>query len=83
MKMYALGLETQNDSTYGLGSISHTSISNSTTYVYDSSAGKGTTVYIVDTGVYPEHSEFNGRASMGANFVPGSAVSIQIHDYSI
>ncbi|KAF9330507.1 hypothetical protein BG006_006537 [Podila minutissima] len=34
--------------------------------------GKGITEYVVDTGVYTDHQEFNGRASWGANFVPNS-----------
>ncbi|KAF9303341.1 hypothetical protein BGZ74_003950 [Mortierella antarctica] len=34
--------------------------------------GKGITAYVVDTGVYTEHQEFNGRASWGANFAPNS-----------
>ncbi|KAG0355931.1 hypothetical protein BG005_005162 [Podila minutissima] len=34
--------------------------------------GGGITAYVVDTGVYTDHQEFNGRASWGANFMPGS-----------
>jgi len=44
----------------------------STTYVYDSTAGSGTTVYVVDTGIYTSHSQFGGRASFGANYISGS-----------
>ncbi|RKF62730.1 Subtilisin-like protease 2 [Golovinomyces cichoracearum] len=72
-RVSALDLNTQDSAPYGLGSISHRSAQGSSQYVYDTSAGKEVTVYIVDTGVYAEHSEFNGRASMGANFVSGSA----------
>lgn len=53
---------------WGLGRISHLD-NGSTTYVYDGSAPAGTTVYVVDTGVYAEHEQFQGRASMGANFI--------------
>lgn len=38
-------------------------------YVFDSSAGAGITVYVIDTGVRATHSEFQGRATLGANFV--------------
>ena len=38
-------------------------------YVFDSSSGKGITVYVVDTGVRTSHTEFEGRAVMAANFV--------------
>ncbi|KAG0355932.1 hypothetical protein BG005_005163 [Podila minutissima] len=34
--------------------------------------GKGITAYVIGTGVYTEHQEFNGRASWGANFVLNS-----------
>lgn len=45
---------------WGLGRISHTSKGN-TTYVYDSSSGEGTCSYIIDTGIYTAHPEFEGR----------------------
>ena len=35
------------------------------TYSYSEPAGQGVDIYIVDTGVYAEHSEFEGRASIG------------------
>ncbi|KAG0099814.1 hypothetical protein BGZ93_005745 [Podila epicladia] len=34
--------------------------------------GKGITAYVLGTGVYTEHQEFNGRAFWGANFIRGS-----------
>ncbi|KAF9150005.1 hypothetical protein BG015_008176 [Linnemannia schmuckeri] len=41
-------------------------------YSYPDAAGEGITAYVVDTGVYAEHSDFGGRASFGANFIEGS-----------
>ncbi|KAI1775014.1 oryzin precursor [Hypoxylon cercidicola] len=41
-------------------------------YRYDESAGEGTYAYIIDTGIFVEHPEFEGRANFGANFVEGS-----------
>ncbi|KAF9522375.1 serine protease [Crepidotus variabilis] len=35
------------------------------TYTYDSTAGKGVDIYIVDTGIYVEHTQFGGRAKWG------------------
>ncbi|CAL3972905.1 unnamed protein product, partial [Diplocarpon coronariae] len=67
-KVTTQGLTTQKDATWGLGAISHKA-QDSTSYVYDSTAGSGVTVYVVDTGIYTDHSEFEGRASWGANFV--------------
>jgi cerevisin len=36
-----------------------------TTYYYDSSAGEGVDVYVIDTGVNIDHVEFQGRARWG------------------
>jgi hypothetical protein len=38
-------------------------------YTFDDSGGEGITVYVVDTGVRVSHSEFEGRATFGANFI--------------
>lgn len=54
--------------TEGLARISHAAVGASG-YVFDDSSGEGITVYVVDTGVKATHSEFNGRATLGANFV--------------
>ena len=39
------------------------------TYAFDSTAGQNITIYVVDTGVRVTHVEFEGRATMGANFI--------------
>jgi oryzin len=62
---------TQSSVTWGLGSISHRT-PGSTKYVYDESAGNDTWAYIVDTGLYTEHKEFEGRAVLGYNAYKGS-----------
>ncbi|KAG0365586.1 peptidase S8/S53 domain-containing protein [Gamsiella multidivaricata] len=41
-------------------------------YVYPNAAGAGVTAYVVDTGINVAHSDFGGRAKMGANFIQGS-----------
>ncbi|PIL31922.1 hypothetical protein GSI_06626 [Ganoderma sinense ZZ0214-1] len=38
------------------------------TYTYDDSAGEGVDIYVVDTGIFTNHSEFQGRAVWGATF---------------
>ncbi|KAF2739732.1 subtilisin-like serine protease-like protein PR1A [Polyplosphaeria fusca] len=53
--------------TWGLGRISHIENGN-TTYVYDDTAGEGTCSYIIDTGIYVDHPEFEGRATWLENF---------------
>ncbi|KAF2020972.1 subtilisin-like serine protease-like protein PR1A [Aaosphaeria arxii CBS 175.79] len=52
---------------WGLGRISHEA-KGSDTYVYDSTAGEGTCSYIIDTGIYVDHPEFEGRAEWLENF---------------
>lgn len=52
---------------WGLPRISHISNSELKTYYYDSTAGTGVTVYIIDTGININHQEFGGRASWGFN----------------
>ncbi|KAK5659109.1 hypothetical protein OQA88_1199 [Cercophora sp. LCS_1] len=58
---------TQKDVPWGLARISHRS-KNQTSYIYDESAGAGTCSYVIDTGIYVEHSQFQGRATFLANF---------------
>ncbi|KAK0721789.1 peptidase S8/S53 domain-containing protein [Lasiosphaeria miniovina] len=63
-------LVTQTRAQWGLGRISHKAVRHgSSDYIYDSSAGSGATIYVIDTGIRITHSEVVGRASWGANFV--------------
>ncbi|KAH7309985.1 subtilase [Rhexocercosporidium sp. MPI-PUGE-AT-0058] len=66
-KVRASALTTQSNAPWGLGHISHRA-KGSTDYIYDTSAGAGTYAYIIDTGIYTAHTEFEGRATFGANF---------------
>jgi subtilisin family serine protease len=52
----------------GLNRLSHAAAGEGT-YVFDTTAGSGITAYVVDTGVRITHSEFEGRATFGANFI--------------
>jgi len=67
--------KTQNDAPWGLARISsQEKLSGSSDaalnfeYKYDSSAGSGATVYIIDTGIFVDHPAFDGRASWGTTF---------------
>jgi subtilisin family serine protease len=64
-------LVSQNSSDWGLSRISHKE-TGANNYIYDKSAGNGTFVYIIDTGIYTEHSEFEGRATIGTSFIDGA-----------
>ncbi|KAL1591723.1 hypothetical protein SLS60_011722 [Paraconiothyrium brasiliense] len=60
-------LTTQTSAPWGLGRISHVS-KGSTSYIYDTTAGAGTCAYVIDTGIYTAHPEFEGRATFLANY---------------
>ncbi|KAI8301236.1 Alkaline protease 1 [Colletotrichum sp. SAR11_59] len=64
-------LTTQTSSIWSLGDLSHLE-AGATEYVYDETAGEGTTAYVFDTGIRLSHEEFEGRASFGINGVTGS-----------
>ncbi|KAF5584560.1 endopeptidase K [Fusarium pseudoanthophilum] len=68
------GLTTQASAPWGLARISQVFNGNGVDarYRYDTTAGTGTTVYILDSGIRTSHKEFGGRAVWGANFVSGS-----------
>ncbi|OAA45778.1 cuticle-degrading protease bassiasin I precursor [Beauveria brongniartii RCEF 3172] len=61
----------QTGAPWGLGRISHRA-RGATTYDYDSTAGAGTCVYVIDTGVYDAHPDFEGRAKQIKTFVSGT-----------
>jgi len=58
---------------WGLARISERKLDLSQDYTYDDKAGQGITVYVLDTGIDLQHSEFTGRISFGANFISGEA----------
>ncbi|KAI5925406.1 protease [Camillea tinctor] len=63
-------VQTQENAPWGLARISSL-WPNTTAYSYDESAGNGTYAYILDTGIFVDHPDFEGRAVPGASFVPG------------
>lgn len=52
----------------GLERLSHAT-AGTANYIFDNSAGEGITAYVVDTGIRTTHTEFEGRATFGANFI--------------
>ncbi|KAI6783452.1 proteinase T-like protein [Emericellopsis cladophorae] len=69
---------TQSGAPWGLGRISSRS-RGSSSYRYDDSAGAGTCSYILDTGIDASHPEFEGRASLVANYAGGVNGDAQGH----
>jgi subtilisin family serine protease len=59
---------TQSNATWGLDRIDQRSLPLSGTYTYDQT-GAGVTAYVIDSGILATHSEFGGRARVGADFV--------------
>lgn len=59
--------EVEKEATWGLDRISEEKLPLDGTYNYDTD-GTGVDAYIVDTGVYIAHKEFQGRAIWGATF---------------
>ncbi|KAL2118706.1 hypothetical protein VTJ04DRAFT_8366 [Mycothermus thermophilus] len=61
----------QSNAPWGLARLS-SKTKGATTYTYDDSAGAGTCSYIIDTGIYTAHSDFEGRAIWAANYADSS-----------
>ncbi|CAH0046323.1 unnamed protein product [Clonostachys solani] len=59
---------TQTGAPWGLARLSNKE-PGSSTYTYDDAAGEGTCVYVLDTGIDTELSEFGGRASWAGDFI--------------
>jgi len=60
---------TQNGATWGISRISQRNLPLGTDYIYNSLAGSGVDVYIIDTGIYAAHTEFGARATAAFNAI--------------
>ncbi|KAF9700553.1 hypothetical protein EKO04_001628 [Ascochyta lentis] len=67
IKVHAYDLVYQSPATWGISRISHGKPGNET-YVFEKSAGEGTCVYVVDSGIFVNHPDFEGRATHLVNF---------------
>jgi len=59
---------TQSNATWGLDRIDQRALPLNTTYNYNH-IGTGVRAYIIDSGIYYDHLDFGGRASLGYDFV--------------
>jgi len=59
---------TQEGATWGLVRTSQVELNIDGKYSYDAD-GSGAYAFVLDTGIYIQHNDFNGRASWGRNFV--------------
>lgn len=72
--VHANEFEVQKGAPWGLARISHRaplSLGSFNQYLHDSAGGEGVTSYIVDTGVFVDHTQFEGRAKWGATIPAG------------
>jgi serine protease len=53
---------------WGLDRIDQHTLPLNNTYIYDNK-GIGVVAYVIDTGIYPNHNDFGGRASIGIDIV--------------
>lgn len=60
---------TQNNPVYGLDRIDERENPRDGVYTYADSAGEGVNIYVIDTGLNPDHVEFTGRVGGGRNFI--------------
>jgi len=66
-------LATQTGATWGLSRIDHRNLPVGNTYVYNTLAGTGVDVYVIDTGILTTHSDFGGRATAVYNAITNEA----------
>ncbi|GEQ71802.1 hypothetical protein JCM33374_g5488 [Metschnikowia sp. JCM 33374] len=74
--VYANEFETQKSAPWGLARISHRgplSLSNFNQYLFDDEGGEGVTAYVIDTGVFVDHLQFEGRAKWGKTIPTGDS----------
>ncbi|KAL8743365.1 MAG: hypothetical protein Q9190_004273 [Brigantiaea leucoxantha] len=68
------GGETETSAPWGLARISHRdrlTLGTFSKYLYSAEGGEGVDVYVVDTGTYIDHVDFEGRASWGKTIPSG------------
>lgn len=59
----------EHDAPWGLARSCHRDRPDSRDFIYDEDGGENVDVYVIDTGVYIEHEDFEDRATFGKSFV--------------
>ena len=75
--------QTEAGAPWGLARISHRkglSLGTFNKYVYEAAGGEGVTAYIIDTGIYTQHEDFEGRARWGKT-IPTDDVDADEHGH--
>jgi subtilisin family serine protease len=63
---------TQTGATWGIDRVDQHNLPLDGQYIYRDQGGAGVNVYVIDTGLNPNHSEFTGRVGAGRNFAPNN-----------
>jgi len=67
---------TQTGATWGINRVCQRKLNLDTKYTYFASAGYGVDAYVIDTGIFVTHGEFNdGRAIWGKSFIPEESMN--------
>ena len=61
-----------NPPSYGIDRIDQRALPLSGSYIYADQGGAGAHVYVIDTGINPNHTDFTGRIGTGRNFATNS-----------
>ncbi len=65
----AIATATQSNATWGIDRIDQRDLPLDGNYVHANGAGAGAHVYVIDTGINPDHVDFSGRLGQSRNFV--------------
>lgn len=71
---YVHAYSEETDAPWGLARVSHReklNLGSFNKYLYDSEGGEGVTAYVIDTGVFTGHDDFEGRATWGKTVPQG------------
>jgi len=73
-------ITTETNATWGLDRVDQHALPLNTTYVYNAD-GSGVNVYIIDTGIRFDHTDFGGRAHTGIDEVTNGGTAADCHGH--